>query len=231
MKSLGIYLLLITFPIITSAESNGIEATNYRVSASVLNSDAGNVFGLSAAIRTPLMKNIGVSLNAGLSEFNGNNNYIDSSGESIGLDVFIREYNLGLIQLGYNYSKSDYDLFPSTLNNSSDTFSILGIYYIHNFDLSLRRNTSESDTGRKSNTSNIGVSYYVTDNLNTRISFGGMDLDNSNTFSIQYQPKIFNNSIGISAYYTNSQSIDSYGLSISYYFDTKVSLIDRIRKY
>jgi len=231
MKNLAIILFLITAPIITSAESNGIEATNYSVSIATANSDAGNTFSVLGTIRSPLMNNIGISVNAGLSEFNGKNNYIDSSGEFIGLDVFIREYNLGLIELGYNYRKSDYDFSSGTLNNSSDTFSLLGIYYIHNFDLSLLRSTMESITGNKNNISDIGVSYYITDNLRAGISFGGMDLDNSNAISIQYQPKIFNNSIAISASYRNSDSIDSYGLSLSYYFDTKVSLIDRARKY
>jgi hypothetical protein len=231
MKSLGIYLLLMIFPIITIAESNSIEATNYGTGASLSNSDVGNTFGFTGVMRTPLMKNMGVSLNAGLSEFSGINTFVDSSYKSIGLGIFIREFNLGLIQLNYGYRESESDLLSGALKNNSNSFSIFGAYYIQRFDLSLLRSTIHPDTGSKSNTSDIAVSYYVTDNLRTSISFGGIDIGDSNAIAINYQPSILNNSIGISIFYRESEAIDLYGLNFTYYFDTNVNLFIRARKY
>jgi len=231
MRGLGVFLLIIASPVVAIGDTTGIEETNYRAGISGRNSDSGNSFSFSGVVRAPLVNNTGISLNVGLSEHNGVDNYVDQSNKSIGLGVFLREYELGLIQLRYNYSETVADIPSSTLKMNTDSLSLFGIYYIHNFNFSLFRSALKSDDGDKFNNLNIGLSYYFTDNFNTSLSFGGMESKDNNAISMYYQPKKFNNTIGISVNYSTSDRVDSYGLSVTYYFDTKVSLIDRNRRY
>lgn len=232
MKRLFISAILIFLPMIASAEKlEGIEGSNYQASFSGNDSDNGSRLSLRGEARFPVANYTGMSFNAGLSEFNGDNNSIDSSNKSIGLGLFIRKYDLGIINADYRYSETEADIPSGTLKNDLDTYSLNGTYYLEKFDLSLSRSTINIDTGNDFNFSNFNAAYYLNDNLRVSASVGRMDADESYSLSATYQPKVFNNAISILATYQDTNTNDSYGITISYYFDTKVNLISRIRRY
>jgi len=232
MKQLVISAILIFLPMIVSAEkSEGIESSNYKTSFSINDSDNGSILSLRGKARFPVANYTGISLNAGLSEFDGDNNFIDTSIKSIGLGAFIRKYDLGIIEAAYSYSEVKADIPSGSLESDADTYSLSGTYYLEKFDLSLNRGTINNDSGNDFNFSNFSAAYYVNDNLLVSALVGAMDTDESYSLSATYQPKVFNNAISISASYQSTNTNDSYGITISYYFDTKVNLINRIRRY
>ncbi len=232
MKSSVIFTMLFTLPVIATADpQGGVEDSNYQVTISGTSSDYGNTARLSGGARFPVADNTGMSLSAGLTEFNGKNSFADSSSRLVGLGIFFRKYDLGIINAGYSYSESETDLVSGTKKNNFDTYSLNGTYYIDMFDISLYRSTATDTTGSSFNSSRISAAYYANDNLRISASAGGMDSDESYTFGVLYQPETFNNAIGISATYQEDKTYDSYNVSITYHFDTKVSLIDRIRRY
>jgi len=231
VKKIVLLIILLCFRFLLIADSSGIEEQNYRLSISGYDSEIGNSLSLSGSARFPVADYTGISLNAGLAEFNGKNSYVDSSGQAIGMDIFFRKYDLGIIQAGYNYGKSQSDIGSSTFRNDSQTYSLNATYYIENFDILLARSKSDFEIGESSNTSTMGISYYINDIFRAGVSAGGMDTQDSYSLGATYQPEIFNNDIGISAGYGFGKGDASYTISLSYYFGTRVSLLDRIRKY
>jgi hypothetical protein len=232
MKGFVISTMLVFLPIITAAEElGGIDDSNYKASISGNDSEAGNRLSLRGEARFPVTNYTGISLSASLSEFYGDNNYLDSSDKSIGLGVFLRKYDLGIVSARYIHTESEADIPSGTLKNDFDIYSLSGTYYIDMFDISLNRSTGNSNTGSSFDATGISAAYYVNDNFRVSASAGGMDDDESYSLSATYQPKVFNNSISVLASYQDTNTNDSYDITISYYFDTKVSLIDRIRRY
>ena len=229
MKKLGV-LGLCFIPIIAFGEPSGIDNQNYTISTLGNNSDYGSRITLSGEARFPVIDYTGISLSANLEKFNGKNNYLDSSSKSVGLGVFLRKYDLGLIQAKYNYNESEADSTSISLKNSIETYSLNGAYYINNFDILFTRLEGKPDIGNSIQSSFIGAAYYLNENLRLSGLIGGMDADESYTMYLAYQPEIFKNNISISVSYQDTKSNDTLGFELSYYFDTKVSLIDRVRR-
>lgn len=231
MKRLLILATLVFLPIIATAEKlEGIEGSNYKVSFSGDDSDNGSGLSLGYEARFPVANYTGMSLNARLSEFDGDGNSLDSSNKSIGLGVFLRKYALGIVNANYSHSEAGIKSHQDALKYDYDVYSLSGTYYIEKFDLSLSRSTNVG-SGNDFNFSNFNAAYYVNDNIRVSASVGGMDGDESYSLSTTYQPKVFNNAISILASYQDTNIGDSYGITISYYFNTKVNLINRIRRY
>jgi type I restriction-modification system DNA methylase subunit len=80
------------------------------------------------------------------------------------------------------------------------------------------------------NTSAASITYYVNENIKEGVSITSMDVGLNNVFLL-YQPKYFGNSTALSLSYQDSESNDTLTFSLAYYFDTKVSLKDRARRY
>lgn len=230
MKKLAIIIGMNFVSYEAIAENQGIEETNYSVSASVSDSDSGNRMSISGSVRLPIADFTGASISGRYTDFDGDNNYIDSSTNSFSLGVFVRDYDLGIINASYEYSRTESDSAFSNSNNSVDSLSIIAIYYYKGFDLGLGRSKAEPDSGNSLNISNASVSYYVNKNFNVGASVIRMDADD-NVFFVSYQPNLFTNSASISASYQDSETNDTLSISLAYYFDTKVSLKERGRNY
>ncbi|MGD9169959.1 MAG: hypothetical protein PVI97_07855 [Candidatus Thiodiazotropha sp.] len=209
------------------AENQGIEETNYELSATISDSDVGNTLSIKGGIRLPIAGYAGASISASYSDFNGENSYVDSSDNSVFLGVFFRKYDLGIINVNYGYYRSEVDSPLGNLKDSINSINVSGVYYCKELDIGLRRSRANPDS---INTSGASVSYYVNENLKVGASIARMDMDH-NTVFLQYQPKYFGNSTALSLSYQDSESNDTLTFSLAYYFDTKVSLKDRARRY
>ncbi|WP_428253067.1 hypothetical protein [Gynuella sp.] len=210
------------------AENRGIEETNYSVLGSVSDADSGSRMSLTGLARVPITNYTGASITGRYSDFNGKNSYIDSSTNSFGLGVFVRDYDLGIINASYVYSRTEAD--SSNSKNSIDSISLSGTYYYKAFDLGLGRSKAKADTGSSFNTSRTSVSYYVNENLKVGATVIKMDADDTDYF-ISYQPHAFGNVAALSMAYQDSSTNDTLTISLAYYFDTRVSLKDRARRY
>jgi hypothetical protein len=212
------------------AENRGIEETNYSLFGSISDEDNGSSMSLAGQARFPIANYTGANIIVGYSDFNGKNNYIDSSTNSFGLGVFIRDYDLGIINASYMYSQSESDSSISNLKNNIDSISLSGTYYHKEFDLGLGRFKAKVDSGSSLNTSSASVSYYVNENLKVGATVIKMDADDTYYF-IAYQPRAFGNVAALSVAYQDASINDTFTISLAYYFDTKVSLKDRARRY
>ncbi len=215
-------------PIILLANDQAIETLNYSVSSNYSTSKYGDNKSLGANISIPISKYIGLGLDTSLSKYNSKNyNYKDNS-KSIGLNLLLRDNEIGKIQLSYDYSKtSDNDNDKSTSNR----ININGTYYYNDFDFSLNRSRYKEkyDFGTFTGFNTYGsIAYYINNNL--KISTGKSSHENYEVnMQVSYQPKIFKNSILLYSGY--NKEYKSYNFGLSYSFDTKVDLKSRIRKY
>ena len=231
MKKFTSVVLACCLPTLNLFASPGIEATNYSVTGSFSSLDYGDTLSLSGQIRTPIADYTGFTFDAGFSEFDGDGNYLDTSTRSASMGLFVRRYDLGMIDLRYAYQSTDADIESDPLH--THTVALAGTYYFNRFDLMLSRSKTRPEMSHNLNSSNLGIAYYLTDNLRGGINVGGMDSKDSYIVHINYQPMIFDNAIGLSLSYQGVKDIsdDLLRLSLSYFFDTKVSLLDRTRKY
>jgi len=230
VKKVIIIIAIFCFSEFSLAESGGVESRNFSISTSASNSDIGNRVSVSGGVRFPLVYYTGVSITGRYSNFFGKNNYIDSSNYSGSFGVFLRKYNLGILNARYGYSRTKSDFEGRNSKNSIKSVSINGTYYFKELDISVGLSRSEPDTGDSLNTSSAGVSYYVNENFRAGISVVKMDADATNVF-ISYQPTLFRNTSSLSFSYQRSSSNNAFSFSIAYYLDTKVTIKDRVRRY
>lgn len=230
MKKLAVIIGACLISNAAIAENKGIEDTNYSVSTSASDSDSGNRMSISGKVRLPIADYTGATIIGRYSDFNGNNNYIDSLTNSASLGVFFRKYDLGIINATYGYSQTEADTTITSSKKSIKSISLNGIYYYKEFDVGLGRSKANPDSGNSLNTSTASISYYVNENLKVGASVIRMDQDDMNFF-ISYQPETFGNNIGFAASYVDSETNDTATVSVTYYFGTRVSVKDRGRRY
>jgi hypothetical protein len=212
------------------AENPAVEAANYAVSAALSNGDIGDSYGLSATARFPLVDYVGASVSGQYAEFKGADNYIDSSSRSAALGLFIRQFDLGIVSLDYGHARSSPEGGFGLEDYNTNSLSLTGTYYLDRFDLSLGR-TKFRGAGETRNSSHLGGAYYLDDGFRLGASYSSANGDHAKSLHFAYQSAVFGNAIGISGGYTDTRDDDSISLSISYFFNTRVSLIDRTRRY
>lgn len=212
------------------AANPAVEAANYAVSAALSNGDIGDSYRLSATARFPLVDYAGASVSGHYAEFKGADNYIDSSSRSAALGLFVRKFDLGIVSMDYGHTRSSPEGGFGLKDYNTNSLSLTGTYYLDRFDLSLGR-AKFRGIGAPFNSSALGLAYYLDDGFRMGASYSGMDADHAKSLHFAYQPAVFGNAIGISGGYTDTRDDDSISLSISYFFNTRVSLIDRTRRY
>lgn len=230
MKKHAVIVMALCLPGSAMAENLGIEKMNFFLSASTSESDAGNRISLDGSARFPLSGHFGASITGRYSDFNGKSDYIDSSNYATYLGIFYRKYDLWMISADYGYSRFEPDSTFGNSKNSLNSITLNGTYYFNEFDFSLGRSKADSDSGSSFNTSNARISYYVNNNLAIGAFIVKMDTDDSGIY-LSYQPESFGNNTAISATYQDSDTYDTFTVSLAYFFDTKVSLKDRSRRY
>ncbi|HEY0720853.1 MAG TPA: hypothetical protein VGE50_06330 [Gammaproteobacteria bacterium] len=259
MKTRRLLLALLSLiPLQAGAAQGGIESANYSLGVAVTDSEWYRDYTLSGTARLPLVDYVGLTLGAGLGtleESDKSKEQWREWGLSVSSDTTYTEANLGIVvsdftigKVSADYSRSDYES-TTTFGNTPignvtyhdhwyyNTYQLSGSYYFNRFDLGATRGWSKSysdDSSSKSNGTLFDVGYYPTDNL-----LAGLRTDADTEvyeLSLMYQPQLFNNAIGLG--FSMTDSIDSddigrpyYSLNLAYYFGTRVSLIDRKRRY
>jgi hypothetical protein len=223
--------LMAAFPVVAVGGSGGIEEGNSLVSVTGMDSTMGNSFLLSGEARFPVSAYTGMWIDAGISAFSGKNAFVDSTTKQAGVGVLARKYELGILQASFTHGELEYDLNPGTDKSKFNVYSLGGSYYFDRVDASLSFTTIDPDVGDTVRGSTIGASYYVTDNTSVGAAHHRMDSNDSYSLHLAHQPAMFHNDVRVGLDYQTDNDVDSYYFSISYFFGTKVSLIDRVRRF
>jgi hypothetical protein len=215
-----------------SAQNQGVEATHYSIGISAWDTDHANALEFELGARFPIYGYVGGQIIGNFRNTNATDNgYLDSSSYSGSLSLFLRKHDLGVILASYERMRTEYESAFGDLTLSSDHYSLSGKYYLKDLNFSLGRSKSKSDnSGESYYLSYIGLSYYLNDNLLLGTTASDSD-DNGKSVYIMFQPESLNNSIALTASYFDSDTNDSFLISVDYSFDLNVSLKDKARRY
>ncbi len=248
MKTRRLLLALLSLiPLQASAAHGGIESPNYSLGVAAEDSEWTRRYDLAGAARLPLVDYVGLTLGAvvGTAEesdkLRDSGMSIDDSDTEAQLGLVVSDFTIGKVSA--DYSRLDYDS-TMTIGNTTyqydgyyNTYQLSGVYFFSRFDLGATRMWLKSysdDSSSKSSATLFAVGYYPTDNLWAALR---TDTDTElYELSLMYQPQLFNNAIGLGFSMTDSVDSDEngrpyYSLNLAYYFGTRVSLIDRNRRY
>ncbi|HEY0634097.1 MAG TPA: hypothetical protein VGE00_01850 [Gammaproteobacteria bacterium] len=240
--------LLSLVPLQAGAAHGGIESPNYSLGVAVEDSEWYRGYTLSGTARLPLVDYVGLTLGAGLGTVEESDKLrdsrmsIDDSYTDAQVGIVVSDFAIGKVTA--DYTRSDYDS-TMTIGNTTyqydwyyNIYQLSGIYFFNRFDLEATRMWLKSysdDFSAKSSGTHFAIGYYPTDNL--RAALRGYADSEGYTLSLMYQPQLFNNTVGLGFSMTDSLDSDDdigrpiYTLNLAYYFGTKVSLIDRHRRY
>lgn len=240
-KNYKVLYLLLFFPLVSFAsEEPAIESTNFEVGGGYSSSKIFNSYSLAGTLNLPLSESFGAHITGMIRDSDGrrdgNTRGIGSKGQAILARLFFRNPSytkLGIIA-GYSHSKLDESLSSGDDTSDSEVYGIFGEYYLDNFSIMAARTNSSNDRDFETYVTELFGAWYFSDN--TAIGLGQIRVVGEEDYGvvIAHQPSFMNNDMSFSvAYYSNSDSgkFDSLSVQLSYYFGTRVSLIERDRKY
>ena len=227
----SICMLAMLLPSIVSAGEGGIMESNGSIMAMFSDSNHYSHAGIGLGYRLPVGDYGGVVFAAAVTDTNGKDSYLNSTGQAAGVEAFLRKYDMGLVSASYSHGEVKADLNPGSLTASYDSYSVTGVYYFGDVDAMLGYTRLESDIVNNPDTYRVAGRLYLGDNVATELEVNKDDVTDTYGISFVYQPNMFANSVGVTAGYQSSDNEDTVSISIKYHFDTKVSLIERNRKY
>lgn len=228
-KVVGLFCL---FPVFVFAgEKGGVAASNFEASGSYSDSDASRSVSANGTYRRGIAEYFGYGLAATARRSNGKSTYLDSNGANAGINLFARRFDLGEAGLRYNHSYTKFDSRYGDISHNSDQYSVFASYYIDDFTLGFSRLSAHPEAVEHINTWNISASAYLLENTKLTASASGMDAKDAYGLSAEHQPSFLNNAASISASYNRSPEDDSFSVSLSYFFGTRVPLQQRDRQY
>ena len=238
----GIIILACCLPLAVSAtENQAITDTNFQADLAYSTSEYFDHVILSGIVNLPISDNLGASLGAIASNTNGKTvnggRGIDSKLYGLNALVFVRNQNMGRLGLGYALAHSENDESnSSSFPDERDIhgYRLLGEYYLDTITLTGSRNYSADDDDNEFFSSTLAVAWYVQDNIRLNIARLMHQDQYDSIILLELQPALMNNAMSISLAYekdSDDSDFDTYGISVSYFFGTRVSLIDRDRKY
>ncbi|MBU6954063.1 hypothetical protein [Hahella sp. HN01] len=237
MNAVFKFISLAIFPVCTFAAEGGVANTNFEAGINYSQSRDSENYSVGGSVTLPVYSFVGANLNANASHQDGKDDQIDSDSHGLGGNLFLRDFNIGKIGLGYSYSKTSFDL-PSWLSpyvdddSESDHYRIFGQYYLGDFTLSAIRYVSEAkEADERFNGLALSAAWYATENVRTSLDASAMDSKDNYGITVEYQPELFQNAASVSFSYADGRKDDTFSVGFNYFFGTKVSLKDRDRKY
>jgi hypothetical protein len=229
------------------AGERAVEAVNFEVGLSEDHSrfsdgDTADLYGGVGAVNLPITDQFGFSL-SGLygkfrSEFSGTGYEYKYSATytSAEASVFVRDPEIGRAGLGYyraHFGRANvggYDWESSTSNCPE----ALAEYYLAQVTVGAwRAHCTSSGGGNTANDSAIFARWYVTLQIDVSAAVYGMDMKDWYGAAVEIQPEFAGNSLGFRFGYLrdSKDDTDQIALAVRYYFDTRVDLKTRDRRY
>ena len=160
-------------------------------------------------------------------------------GNNYGIDLFARAPHYGRLGIAYlsNQLKSSCQATFITNNSdrlNTDTYSAYAEYYFSRVTLAAAYASTSIPNASDITSDTLTVSWYPTDLFRLTVAASGMDLQNTYSVELAYQPPFLDDKFSVHfRYTTQKQSIttQSFLISVSYYFNVDVDLITRDRNY
>ena len=180
-----------------------------------------------------------LNLSSNIQKTDGTDNVVDQDSYKLSSQIFARDYHVGELGLSYEYLR----MMPNWLTNKNwitlppksidiNSLGLYARYFVDKITLDVGRFATKHDVYDTKYSSNVGVGYYLTNDILVNTSLSGIDSDGFYFVGMKFQPSILKKSVSFGFSYSDSKNTDpDYAMHISYYFGTRVSLIDRDRKY
>ena len=249
------------------AESRSVEELNYQVSGTygearyddTTYGSGSSSFGVNAKVTLPIATYFGTTISGGYAEYrvpfdfssisgsNDDKGTFKPHGSNIGIDFFLRDFDIGKVGIGYvrgrsqsaGYSTYSKEIFYEYVN--SDAVTVYGDYYFQSVTAFGRYTNSKTyyhdwDT-YSYDTYSLGAKYYPLSNLAVDISIqrtpatNGGQAQDSQYLSMEYQPEFLGSSTSIFLGLGHQESSKSAMIGLTYFFDKRVDLITRDRRY
>jgi hypothetical protein len=233
------------------ADSRAVEETNYQASLSLGMTDYKNSSGrvsyenISGAVTMPLAKYLGATVSGGYTQnhvrLGSLSCDVDSSGVNAG--VFARDFDIGKIGIGYARARNHWCSYSTFSGNEdggidTETTSANASYYFQDITVGAAYSDSRVIQGRwgqDSSATSVSAKYYPMSSLSAGLSVSRSRTDGTHQdtpyLAFEYQPEIFGNSTSLTLGLSHNEYSNSATLGITYFFDKRVDLITRDRRY
>ena len=222
-----------------AADGPAVQSTNFEAGGSYNSSSVFNTYSLNAGVNLPISNGFGTNIGIRLADSDGrrhgNTRGVDSTHQALAASIFFRKVDSVKAGIRYAHSRSEYDALISgddTVN--SDNYAIFGEYYIKQFTVAASRSYTSDDDNFEAYSTQLMTSWYLLENNMIGLMQSRYKGENSYLANITYQPSFMKNNLSFSLQYYSSRiggTGDSIAVSLNYYFGTRVSLIDRDRRY
>lgn len=226
---LVILFLIIVCPFTANAENRAVSSFNYSIGASWSSNEDYNSYGGNMAFSFPLAKYLGTNLGISATRVD---NSIDSETYRVTGGIFLRDFDLGLVEMSVTYLEGRGENVP---DSSVQNYTFRGAWYLKNTTLGVTVSHAESNDSQFAilNDYNGATSlkYYINESLSSSFFIGFLDYKENYSLSARYQPNILGNKVALGSSISFDKNDDiSYSASLTYYFGETKSLIDRDRK-
>lgn len=219
-----------------ASEKGGVIESNAEVELLYSVGDLSNDIQLNAGFNFPVREYIGASINTNIQHDRGKGDIVDAERFSLDGSLFLRDFSTGKITAFYGFERTNFDI-PQT-SPSPDTvdrqrYGVSVDYYLSNFTLGLIQAFNRFDPASIGTFKIFGVSgwWYPNDNIRLFLSVGFIDAEGSYSFGFVDQPNFLKNLFSVSYYYSRTENSERHNYVLTYYFDKKIALKERDRKY
>ncbi len=240
--------LIVVSPAVV-ADSRAVEELNYQASLALGMTDNTKSSGrltdgaIGGVVTVPLAKYLGASVSGVYSQAHISDETLscnlDSSG--IGASFFARNYDIGIVGISYSRGRGSWcssSMFSGPNHGSIDTegASIYAGYFFRYFTVDAGFSSSRSEeSGWDAHSYSVGAKYYHVRNLSVGLSASMTRTDGSVEhtphLAFEYQPEIFGNSTSLTLGLSRTEYSNAVSLGITYFFDKRVDLVTRDRRY
>ena len=161
----------------------------------------------------------------------------DVDGHSLGGGLFVRDVNVG--RIGASISRSDSEAcftsagLSGTTDTTTDAYGVDAEYYLRTVTVGLSRSWVDYD-GWDADLARLRAAWYPMKNLSLAFAVGALDAEDSRSATLEYQPGFLGNAVGIGlgySYYKEEPSDGTWTVGLTYYFDKRIDLLTRDRRY
>jgi hypothetical protein len=231
-----IFFFLFLPNIVLAQDKQSIQQSNFEAGANFNSYNSINTGSVNIKNNLPLKDYLAASIDASIHHTEGKDSSVYSSnGYLFTGNIFLREATIGKIDTSYTYAQHfTSGPFPSSRGYTNN---IAADYYLDRATFGVTRFISRSEGNSVAFYSTaILLAWYADDNLKLGLSRFSSDFQNdkfSTTMTAEYQPSSLNNSASIGLSYSGDPNDNSFnaGIFLTYFFDTRVNLFERDRKY
>lgn len=162
----------------------------------------------------------------------------DIDTHSLGGGLFVRDANVGRIGASISRSHSEACFTSAGISGTADTttdaYGVDAEYYFRTVTVGLSRSWVDYDDGWDADLARARAAWYPMNNLSLAFAIGALDAEDSRSATLEYQPGFFGDAVGIRlgySYYKEEPSDGTWTVGLAYYFDKRVDLLSRDRRY